>query len=751
VTDELDHNRADRGFPAFLETKLHPPPVRPQTIARDRLLERLEAGTGPKLVLVAAPAGCGKTTLLGSWRELAASHRPVAWLTLDEGDNDPVVLWAHVLEALRRVCPTIDVPVAPERVGGARIVDAVLPHLVNALAEQGEVALVLDDFHRLAGGAARDSVSWFVQHVPGTFRLVVSSRSEPALPLAALRAHGELLEVRADDLGFTADEAHDLLNERLELGLARDEVDGLVERTEGWPAGLYLAALSLQGAEDRHALVSRFGGANRYVVDFLVDEVLDAHDEPAQSLMLRTSVLGRVCGPLCDAVLDQEGSAELLAELSRTNLFLLPLDGHGEWYRFHHLFAQLLRVELEHREPGQAPALHRRAFAWHRDHGSVDEAIGHALEANAFADATEMIAATWMVTASRGRHATVLGWVDRFPPALAREDPELLLIRAWMCSLAGQRSDATDAIAALERIGWPPGRPLTDGSPSLEASLATMRAGFPWDDVGAGYANARRAAELQTPGSPVWPGVCWALAMGCYYRGDLDGADRYFAEAVETGPPAQRWLIAASGLAYRSFIAGERGRLDEQRLLAEEASELARERGVDEIRGEVHVAVGAALAASGQAAEALPLFARGVAILRASGGAIQLANALIRQAAVLAAAAERDEAQAALAEARTTVDSCSDSGILRERLAAVEHAMRARPRRRDRDAALSDRELVVLRMLGGTLSERDIGRELYLSHNTVHSHARSIYRKLGVSSRAAALDRARELGLLSPR
>jgi LuxR family maltose regulon positive regulatory protein len=381
----------------------------------------------------------------------------------------------------------------------------------------------------------------------------------------------------------------------------------------------------------------------------------------------------------------------------------------------------------------------------------VDEAIGHALEADAFAEATEMMAATWMATASRGRHATVLDWIDRFPPDLAGEDPELLLIRAWMYSLAGRRPEATVAIEALERIGWPDGKQIADGSPSLEASLATMKAGFPWDDVGAGYENARRAAELQTPGSPVWPGVCWALAMGCYYRGDLDEADRRFAEAVETGPPAERWLIAVSGLAYRSFIAGDRGRPDEQRLLAEEASELAHERGVDEIRGEAHVALGAALAASGDAAAALPLLARGVGILRVSGGTIQLVNALVRQAAVLLADGRRAEAQTALAEARAVVDSCPDPGILGDHLAAVELSARVRPRRRDGDAELSERELVVLRMLGGPLSERDIGRELYLSHNTVHSHARSIYRKLGVSSRADALDRARELGLLSPR
>ena len=377
-------------------TKLHPPAGRTQTLARDRLFERLRAGAGTKVTLVAAPAGCGKTTLLGTWREAEEATRPVAWLSLDEGDNDPVVLWSYVLAALRGECPTLEVTASPELVGASRIVDTFLPELVNELTALGDAALVLDDFHRLTSGPARDSVAWFIDRAPSTFQLVVATRSEPALPLAALRAHGELLEVRAEDLGFTPAEADVLLNDRLELELEPEYVHDLVERTEGWAAGLYLAALSLRAVDDRHAFVSRFGGGSRYVVDFLVDEVLEAHDPEMQALMLRSSVLERLCGSLCDAVVEQEGSDELLAALSRANLFLLPLDDRGEWYRFHHLFAQLLRVELEHREPGLAPTLHRRAFTWHRDNGLVDQAIEHALKADAFAEAGDLIATTWI-------------------------------------------------------------------------------------------------------------------------------------------------------------------------------------------------------------------------------------------------------------------------------------------------------------------------------------------------------------------
>jgi LuxR family maltose regulon positive regulatory protein len=732
--------------PGLLVTKLHPPPARHQMVVRDRLLERLRPVPGLKLTVVAAPAGCGKTTLLGTWRELEATQRPLAWLTLDEGDNDPVVLWSHVLETLHRECPAVSPSASQELVGGKHLVDVVLPRLVNDLAEHGDVTLVLDDFHRLGSGPARDSLAWLAVHAPSTLQLVLASRNEPALPLATLRAHGELLELHAEELAFTTDEADLLLNGHFELGLAREDVEDLVERTEGWPAGLYLATLSLHGVRDRHAFIRRFGGASRHVIDFLVDEVLEAHDVPTQTLMLRSSILERMCGSLCDAVLEQEGSRELLDELARTNLFLMPMDDVREWYRFHHLFAQLLRVELEHREPGLAPTLHRRAYAWHRDHGSIDEAIEHALEAGAFAEAGELIATAWVMYTNVCRFATVLAWLDRFPAELLREDAQLLLVKAWVLALCAMRDEATQAMAAVEGLGGLDRGPLPDGSSSLEASLATLRATIPWGDVGGGYENAVRAAELEQPQSPFWPVVCWALGMGNYFRGQLEEADRWFAEAARLAPLSEQWLIAGSALAYRSLVAGDRGRVDEQRLLAEQAAQLARERAIEEVDGEVHVALGVSLAARAKGEEALPLLERSVAVLRSFGQPIDLANALICQASVLRALGQREAAAAAIGEARATVDSCPDPGILQERLAGLESSSPARSRQRD--TKLSRRELAVLRLLTGSLSERDIGRELYLSHNTVHSHARSIYRKLGVSSRAEAIRQARTLGLL---
>ena len=419
-TSELDESAADDGGhegveqPTLVGTKLRPPPVREQSIPRERLLERLRSESGRRLTLVACPAGFGKTSLLSAWYEAEAARRPVAWLTLDEGDNDPVVLWSHAIGALRRANSDVAKLASAQSVV-APVIDRVLPRLVNDLDGQGEMTLILDDFHRVSSEPSRASIGWFIERAPLGFHLVLASRTEPSLPVARLRAHGELLELRAADLRFTCEEADAFLNGRLGLDLTAEDVETLVEKTEGWPAGLYLAALSLQAAADRHAFVRTFGGSNRHIVDFLLAEVLDADAPPAQALMLHASILERMTGPLCDAVMEQEGSAEMLHALSRTNLFLVPLDDEAGWYRFHPVFAQLLRVELERREPGLAPTLHRRAYSWHRDHGTTDDAIQHAVAADAYAEAVELIETSWIRCANTWRYDTVLAWLQ-VPP-----------------------------------------------------------------------------------------------------------------------------------------------------------------------------------------------------------------------------------------------------------------------------------------------------------------------------------------------
>ena len=620
----------------------------------------------------------------------------------------------------------------------------VLPRLVNELNGQGEVVLILDDFHRLSG-AALDSMAWFIEQAPSGLRLVLSTRVEPILPLALLRARGELIELRLGDLRFTPGETDEFLNGRLGLGLERQDVEALVDRTEGWPAGLYLAALSLSRDADRHDFVTRFGASpSRHVNDFLEAEVLQAHDPPTQALMLRSSILGRLCGPLCDAVLEQQDSAVMLDELARTNLFLVPLGDQGGWYRFHPLFAQLLRRELGRRAPGVVPALHRRAYSWHRDHGTAEEAIYHAIEAGEYAAAAGLVEATWGKYRNNGGYSTVLDWLGRFPDEILAGDIRLLLVEAWVLTRGARRKQAARAIAAAERLSDSGAGPLPDGFSSVEASLTTLRAAFPWGDASAQLEYGLRAAKLEGPGSPWRPMACWAVGMGLYLHGEFGAADRWFAESAMLAPASGRWLEAGSSMACRSLIAGEQARPDDQRLLAETAVALIHEHGVEDTCGEGWLALGASLAVQGRPEEALPPIERAIAILRSAGQPTGLAMALLRQVPVLRAVGQRERAEAAIAEAKSVIASCPDPGILADQLTAVKRSPRpaARP-----GQDLTERERTVLRLLKSGLHEREIGDELYVSRNTVHSHIQSIYRKLAVSTRAEAVERTRELGL----
>ena len=751
MSQGVDEATDRRGAPILLVTKLQPPPVPAQAVARERLFERLRDGRGARLSLVACPAGFGKSTLLAAWLEADARERPTAWVTLDEGDNDAVVLWSHVIEALRRACPDLADETLTTLAVTAPVLEVLLPTLVNALAGQGEVVLVLDDFHRVSSPSTRESVAWFVEHLPATVQLVLSSRTDPALPLGALRAHGQLVELRVDELRFTPAEANEFLNDRLDLDLAAADVELLVARTEGWPAGLYLAALSLYGAEDKHALVKDFDGTSAHVVDFVASEVLAAHEPELQTFMLRTSVLERLCAPLCDAVLGGSASDDALESLARSNLFLLPLDDQRRWFRFHHLFAEILRLELERRDPELVATLHRRAFEWHREFGTTDDAIRHAVAAEAIAEAGQLIAENWVHYANAGRTESVLDWLTRFPEALLESDARLLLVEAWVSALRGREVDMRRAVAGVRELGGLDEGPLPDGFVSLESSLSVLSATFGWGDVAAILEHGGRSAELEGPESPWRPVITWALGWAHYCNGDLAEAERWLEETTALAPAADQWIVGVAATADLSLIAGRHGRRDEQMRLAVRAVELAAERGlIDAVEdGEVHTAHGVALAAQGRHEEALPSLEKGVFLRRLWGQPLDLIDGLIELAAVASATGDRGRAEELFAEAEAIAAACRDAGALPGRVAAARGAARIGPRTRaPTQAELSERELAVLRLLQGRLSQREIAGELFLSFNTVHSHVKAIYRKLGVSSRDEALQRARDERLL---
>ncbi|HEV2256271.1 MAG TPA: hypothetical protein VGS06_24235, partial [Streptosporangiaceae bacterium] len=371
------------GQDVLLAIKLHVPRPQPGFVSRPRLVQALGEGLARGRVLVCAPAGFGKTALLADWAR--GGGRPVAWLGLDAGDNDPARFWHYVVAALDRAQPGI-----AERLGpllgppAPRSFDRLVTALINELAADpgpDEVLLVLDDYHLVDAGPVHESVAFVLENLPPGLRVVVSGRADPPLPLARLRARGQLAELRAADLRFTPEEAAALLGETAGPGLPAAVAQALVARTEGWAAGLQLAGLSLRGHADAAGFVAAFSGSHRFVLDYLADEVLDGQPGPVRAFLLETSVLERLSGELCDAVTGRPGSQAMLAGIERAGLFLVPLDEERGWWRYHHLFADLLRARLRAEQPGRVQALHRAAAAWFDEHDLADDAVRHALAA----------------------------------------------------------------------------------------------------------------------------------------------------------------------------------------------------------------------------------------------------------------------------------------------------------------------------------------------------------------------------------
>jgi len=516
------------------------------------------------------------------------------------------------------------------------------------------------------------------------------------------------------------------------------------------PPGVPAQTIARERRADKPSLVRAFDGTSAHVVDFLSSEVLGAFEPELQTFMLRTSVLERLCVPLCDAVLGGTGSAGALDSLARSNLFLLPLDDQRRWFRFHHLFAQLLRVELERREPELVPGLHRRASAWHTASGTTDEAIHHAVAAHAFAEAGALIAETWVHYVNAGRTTSVLDWLLRFPEPVLDGDARLLLVKAWISALRGDEEDMRGALARLRRLGELDDGPLPDGFTSLDSSRCVLSAAFAWGDVAASLEAGARSAELEGPESPWRPVVAWSLGWGHYCSGELDLAERWLRETAALAPATDQWIVGTGAVADLSLIAGLRGRRDEQLRLATQAVEWAREHGLLEARevGEVHTAHGVALSAQGRHEEALRELEQGVFLRRLWGQPLDLLDGLIALASAGAGVGDRERAADLLHEGEEILAGCPDPGVLGDRLAATKRtAGIARPAAGG--AELSVREREVLALLHGGRSEREIAQELFLSFNTVHSHVKSVYRKLGVSSRADAV--AFHLGETHPR
>src|SRR5262252_738019 len=630
------------GQDVLLATKLHVPRPQPGFVPRPRLVEALGEGLARGRVLVCAPAGFGKTALLADWAR--GDGRPVAWLGLDGGDSDPARFWRYAVAALDRARPGLAGRVGPLP---PRSFEGLVTALINELAADpgpDHVLLVLDDYHLVDSGPVHESVAFLLENLPPGLRVVVSGRASPPLPLARLRARGQLAELR-----FTPEEAAALLDEAAGSALPAPAMAALVARTEGWAAGLQLAALSLRGQADPAGFAAAFSGSHRFVLDYLTDEVLAGQSGPVRAFLLDTSVLDRLSGPLCDAVTGRAGSQAMLAGIERAGLFLVPLDDVRGWWRYHHLFADLLRARLQAEQPGRVEALHRAAAAWCEQHDLADDAVRHALAAGDPAWAARLIERYFDAVFLPGERATVQRWQAALPGELVRSRPRLGLAQMWMAVLSGHIEAAGIALEAAERASADaaeePFEPSVGRAASLLANVpAAIAAGKAWlaylrGDADDAATFASQAHSKLDEGESMLNSVCQLeLALADWLRGRLDDAERGFAASIAGWRAAGQRGLAAAVCNLLGHVQLAQGRLDAVLATYQMALEITAPPGEPALpaSGIAYAGMAKVEYQRGELEAALPHAIEGIARLRAVNYTAPLATgatlAWIRQA-----------------------------------------------------------------------------------------------------------------------
>ncbi|MBC7250313.1 MAG: tetratricopeptide repeat protein [Anaerolineae bacterium] len=583
----------------LLQTKLYIPPLRPNLVPRPRLLRKLDEGLrlGYRLILISTPPGFGKTALLSEWvhslRTQRATALQVAWLSLDEGDNDPTRFLAYFVAALQ--------PFAPGRIEeseayiGAEMprlrppqppIETVLTALINKIAASsapGEPpsrlqVIVLDDYHLITAQPIHDALTFLLDHLPPQMHLVIATRADPPLPLARLRARGQLLELRAADLRFTFQECASFLGQVMGLNLSAANIAALEARTEGWIAGLQVAALSMREQKDLTGFVNAFTGSHRYILDYLVEEVLHRQPESIQSFLLNTSILDRLSAPLCDAVMGSPmepmdrlahlSGKEILEYLERNNLFVVPLDDERRWYRYHRLFADLLRQRLHQEHRDRVSVLHRRASAWFEQNGLPAEAIDHSIAAGDLERAADLIAQNAEATLMRGEVATFLRWTEALPDELVRAHPTLCLFQAWIYILSGQPLEVIEArLQAAESSG----ATVPGGMTALRALIAAFQG-----QVARTAELSQRALEQLSEEERFLRGVVTWLLNASRLASDLDADDsQAFAEVLSMSRRAGNVMVAIMVECDRAEWLMRRGQLHRAAMAYTHALDLA--------------------------------------------------------------------------------------------------------------------------------------------------------------------------------
>jgi LuxR family maltose regulon positive regulatory protein len=732
------------------EAKLFRPPIRPGIVRRTVLVDRLRASNA-SVVSMTAPAGYGKTTLLAEWAE--RDRRPFAWVSIDEADGDPVVFLGHVSVALDRV-ESIDPGVfeaiaSPTGISPRRV----LSRLGSALTTRTRpFVLVLDDIDGLSEPMVTDVVMTLAGYVPAGSLLALSGRAVPNSGLARLRADGRLIEVGVDDLALGPPQAHRLLR-GAGVRATKAQAAELADATEGWPVGLYLAALSLQ--EQRRSTLPpiRFTGDDRFVVDYVRSEVLGPLSRDRQRFLIRTSILDRLNGSVCDAVMERSGSARTLESIERQNLLLVPLDRQREWYRYHHLFRDVLRAELARREPDTIPELHRRAADRFEEAGMLEDAFMHAHASGDNERAAELLQRMGLAYYRNGRSATLRRWLDLLGEDVVAGNGGLALMAAWIAALSGDPVAADRWASAADHV------PLTGpsflGSASLRSVAAMVHATMSRGGAVAMYQAAELAVREEPGSSPFRASALAYLGIATLIGGDDEAADALFAEASEVGERMGGMNAASLAFAERSLIATSRGDRDAADEYARLARAMVHDAHLDELitTGPVYAASArAALRAGDQEQARVELSAaQHLRPILTWGFPTISVQTRLELARVHVGLSDVPGARTLLAEVDEILAHRPDLGTLTTQAVELRtHIGSVRSGRSPGPTTLTAAELRLLTFLPTHLSFREIGARLFISPNTVKTQAISIYRKLGVSARSDAVQAARDLSLLEP-
>jgi LuxR family transcriptional regulator, maltose regulon positive regulatory protein len=735
----------------LVETKLHPPHVRVGWVERAELVQHLTGSTA-KLDLVEAPAGFGKSSLVAQWRASPAEGRQFAWVSADSRDNDVARFWWHLVAAVQRASPELEARdlLSRLRAHAADLQESLLPVLVNELAALSEpVVIVVDDYHLISSPECHEHMAFLLTHLPPTAQIVLITRVDPPLPIGRLRTTGDLVEIKAPELRFTATEAGKLVRAVSDVQLDEADLGVLLERTEGWPAGVYLAALSLRGQTSPSQFVEQFSGDNRFITDFLVEEVLSNQPRQITEFLCRTAILDRFTPSLCDAVVGSSDAAGIIGVLERENVFLIALDDDRQWYRYHRLFGQMLRSLLMETEPENIPTLHARASRWHRRWGSAGEAITHALAAGDTAGAIAVLADSWPGHMATGRIQEFQTWLNSIGDDRILASPVAAHCAAWCAALSGNQESLTRWLAVIETGGHD--GPLPDGMQSLKSSAALLRGVFGFDGIRDMRESATVSVDLETdPASPWYALARTALGSALYLSGEFDTAVVPLRDAVLHSNTSST-LIRMLACSVSAAVATERGQLDHAQELAGTAREIvvSNDLGETPYGAAAYTACGAVSVMRGRLVEARDEFEHALRVRRPWLGISPwiTVDTMLRLTPVLYQLGDSVAAGGLLGEAADVLAALPDgAGVQLFRVRRLEEHLSIRSR--SLAEPLTGREEEVLRLLRGSLSLRQIGEELSLSANTIKTHVRAIYRKLDVGSRREAVARGRATGIL---